>query len=222
MKKYLSQSTVVILLVFGISIQDTTAQNRASDVIKLLQKRFETLSDFTADLLQVREFEFSGVVDSSFLKIALLKEDYFKIESSNIIFVTDGKTIEDYDILEKRMTIDEADENSRDSLLPRELLFEFPKRFSPVDYISEDRYGSSGFLISLEPKKPDEELMQILVVWFDSADSLVKYVRYVDIEDNKNVYVLSNYKIDTGLTPEDFKINPPEGTRIVDLRPKKD
>lgn len=197
------------------------AQNRARDAIKLLQERFESLNNLTADLVQVRKFEFSGVTDSSSMKISLLKEDFFKIESSNVVIVTDGKTISDYDIFEKRLTIDDVDGSATDTFLPRDFLFKFPDRYDPVDYRLEDRYGSKGYLIAMEPKKPDEEFIISLEIWIDSADSLVKYVRYTDIDDNDNVYFLSNYKIDVGLTPEHFELIPAEGVKVVDLRRKK-
>ena len=197
------------------------AQDRARDAIKLMQERYRSLSDFTAELIQVRVFEFSGVTDSSSMNISLLKDDFFKIESSNVVIVTDGKQISDHNILDMRITIDDVDASSNDSFLPRDFLFEFPDRYDPVDYLPEQRNGSSGFLIAMEPKKPDEEIMQSLEVWFDSADSLVKYVRYTDIDDNDNIYFLSNYKIDIGLTPEHFELIPAEGVKVVDLRRKK-
>ena len=221
LQKPFAIALMVLALYCLIPAGITYAQNRARDVIKLLQERFESLNDFTADLVQVRKFEFSGVTDSSSMKISLLKEDFFKIESSNVVIVTDGKIISDYDIFEKRLTIDDVDESSTDSFLPRDFLFKFPDRYDPVDFRLEDRDGSKGYLIAMEPKKPDEEIMQSLEIWIDSADSLIKYVRYTDIDDNDNVYFLSNYKIDIGLTPEHFELIPAEGVKVVDLRRKK-
>ena len=221
LKKILVLAIMGLALNCFITARASHAQNRANDVIKLMQEKFDSLNDFTADLLQVSVFEFSGVTDSSSLKISLLKEDFFKIESPNVVIVTDGKEIRDYDIFEKRLTIDDVDESANDSFLPRDFLFKFPDRFDPVDFRFEVRNGSNGYLIAMEPKKPDEEIILSLEVWFDSADSLVKYVRYTDIDDNVSVYFLSNYKIDIGLTPKHFELNPADGVKVVDLRRKK-
>lgn len=210
-----------IALICLFFIRTSQAQNRPRDAIKLMQERYKLLNDFTADLTQVRFMEFSGVTDTSLTKISLLKEDFFKIESPNVVIVTDGKTLTDLDIFDNRLTIDDVDPSANDSFLPRELLFEIPDRFDPVDFRVEERYGSNGFLVAMEPKKPDEEIILSLEVWIDSADSLVKYARYTDIDDIEYVYYLSNYKIDIGLTPEHFELIPGEGVKVVDLRRKK-
>ena len=223
MMKRRSISYILTAIFFMVSAAEgVLAQKKAQDVIKMLQKRYDTLNDFTADLLQVQAFEFSGVTDTTQLIISLLKKDYFKIETPDVILVTDGKTVKEYSIYEQKVTIDELGQ-SENSFLPREFLFDFPKRYTPVDFRREARNGTSGFTIVMEPKKPDEEIMQTLEVWIDAADSLVKYVRYSDFNDNENRYNLSNYKVDIGLTPQEFEIIIPEeaDVRTIDLRRKK-
>jgi len=210
---------VYMIIIFGLSAQSVFGQNKAQDVIKFLQKKYNTINDFTADLIQIQEFGFSGAKDTTQLTIALLKKDYFKIKTSDITIITDGKIVKDYSIYEKRVTIDYY-EKSQNSMLPREFLFEFPKRYIPADFRSETRYESSGFALEMEPKNPDEEIMQTLEVWVDAADSLVKYVSYTDFNDTETIYELSNYKIDTGLTPKDFELKYPKGTKVIDLRKK--
>ncbi|KPK90419.1 hypothetical protein AMJ80_08415 [bacterium SM23_31] len=207
-------------LILGLTVQGVFAQDKVQDVIKFLQKKYDKINDFTADLLQIQEFGFSGAKDTTQLSIALLKKDYFKIKTADITIVTDGKIVQDYSISEKRVTIDYY-EKSQNSILPREFLFEFPKRYSPVDFRREERYGSTGFILEMEPKKPDEEPIQALEVWIDAADSLVKYVRNTDLNDTDTIFILSNYKTDTGLTPKDFELKYPDGTKVINLTKKK-
>ncbi len=199
------------------------AQGSAQSAIRMMQERYEKINDFSADLFHVREFLFSGTSDTTDQKISLLKEDYFKIETADLILVTDGVVVKDYSIYERRITIDEVDSRSSESFLPKDFLFEFPKRYIPVDYRKSVYKDRTAIILELEPKNPDEELMQHLEVRIDPADSLVKYVKYVDFNENENIYIIDNYYVNTGLTPEDFDILLPDGAdiRVIDLRSNK-
>ena len=223
MTKYLTASLVCAVIMSGAAYQSAFAQKRAQHIINMLQKKYETFDDFSADLLQIQEFLFSEAQDTTEQKIALLKQDYFKIETAEITLVTDGKIIKEYNRYEQKITIDEIDNTSPNTYFPREFLFEFPERYVPVDFRQETRSGSRGFTLVMEPKKPDEEIIQTLEVWVDAADSLVKYIRYADFNDNENIYILSNIQIDRGLIPEYFELRIPDGVTVktVDLRRKK-
>ncbi len=225
MNKRLISIFVMSPLVISLYVYATPvhAQRSAQNAIKILQKKYDELNDFSADLLHVREFLFSSEKDTSSQKISLLKENYFKIETSDMIFVTDGITVKDYSLYEKRVTIDIVDNRSSDSFLPKDFLFEFPERYNLVDYRESSYQGKPIYILALEPKNPDEELMQYLEVQIDPADSLVKYVKYTDFNENENIYILDNYHVDTGLAPEQFDIHLPDDTdiRIIDLRSKK-
>jgi outer membrane lipoprotein-sorting protein len=212
-------SSVVIFF----SLTGGLSQNKALDVIKMLQKKYTTIHDFSAELRQIQTFKFSDKPDTIKMTISLLKEDYFKIETSQMMLVTDGKIVKDYAIQEQQITIDDFS-RTPNSFLPKDFLFEFPKKYTPVDFKRENRGKKTGYTIVMEPKKPDEEIMQTLQVWIDAADSLVKYVHYTDFNNNSYIYFFNNYTVDNGFTAKDFELKIPAGVtpKIVDLRKKKE
>jgi len=195
------------------------AQKSAGEVIKNMQNIYKNLKDFESSFLQIEEWDLAGTVDTVQGRMAHLKDDFFKIETDNITIMTDGKKVWDYNIFEEQLVIDYLDKDDKDSFLLNNYLFDFPKRFSTVDFIPEKRNGADGFFISLEPKNPDEEWIVALEVWIDAADFVVKMARYTDYNDNVIIFILEDFKGNVGLKPEAFKLTIPEGKKVktIDL-----
>jgi outer membrane lipoprotein-sorting protein len=196
------------------------AQTRSSDVIKLVQDKYKAIENFKAEFIQVQEWTLLEMADTTSGTISLVKPDYVIIESEEYRVMTDGKSVWDYKLLENSAIID-IFEPGGNTFLPREFLFEFPERYYPVDFRNEQRNGKDGYVIEMEPRKPDEEIMQYLEVWIESGIWVVKQVKYTDINDDILHYFLTNYEINTDLSVEDFEnLKPGKDVKIRDLRKK--
>ncbi|MFC1564404.1 outer membrane lipoprotein carrier protein LolA [candidate division KSB1 bacterium] len=219
MKKHILTIITAMTLLL-ISASSSEAQRRSSDVIKLIQDQYNAIENFKAEFLQVQEWTILEMSDTLRGSISLIKPDYFIIETSETRLMTDGKSVWDYKLLEKSAIIDKFDPEG-ESFLPKEFLFEFPKRYYAVDFRQEERNGKDGFVIEMDPKNPDEEIMQHLEVWVESGIWVVKQVKYTTIDDDILHYYLNNYEINTDINVGIFEnLKPGSEVRIRDFRKK--
>ncbi|MFC1513911.1 outer membrane lipoprotein carrier protein LolA [candidate division KSB1 bacterium] len=219
MKRVFIISFISVLFICVIAAE-SFSQRRAKDVINIIQEKYKRINDLKADLLQIEEVGFYAVLDTAQIKISLLKEDYFRIESTDAVWVTDGKISQDFNRTKNILTIDDFREDD-DTISPKKFLFEFPDKYNIEDFRQESKFNSSGFILEMVPKKPDDEMTQFMEVWVDAADSLVKYVRTIDFNESEKIFILGNYVTNTGLTKVDFEIKTNAETRPIDLRKKK-
>ncbi|MFC1732966.1 outer membrane lipoprotein carrier protein LolA [candidate division KSB1 bacterium] len=207
----------VFLAILSSAFYSAEAQKNDSEVIRLMQNTYNRIEDFRADFLMIETWELAESVDTLRGTMTHMKDDFFKIETANDIISTDGETVWHYDMLEAQFIIDYLDK-SKDSFVIRDYLFEFPRRFSTVDFRREEYDGRPGFLIALEPKNPDEETFIFLEVWIDAADYVVKKARSRDFNDNDVEFILENIEINLGLSSKaftEFKLG--ENVRTIDL-----
>ncbi|MCP4725227.1 MAG: outer membrane lipoprotein carrier protein LolA [bacterium] len=217
-KRYIN---ITIFIVFSMLLSpDTFAQTRSRDVIKLVQDKYEAIDNFKAEFLQVQEWTLLEMADTTSGTISLVKPDYLIIESPEVRMMTDGKSVWDYKLLENSAIID-IFESGGNTFLPKEFLFDFPERYYPVDFRTEQRDGKNGYVIEMEPKNPDEEFMQYLEVWIEAEIWVVKQVKYTDINDDILHFFLTNYEINTDISVEDFEnLKPGKDVSIRDFRKK--
>ncbi len=214
------QFAVLGLIFLFASFSEADAQKSSNDVLKLVRDKYNDMINFQADYLHIQNWTYSEIIDTVRGEITLLKPDYYILESSDIRFMTDGKAVWDYNLLENKANIDHY-EKTDDTFLLKDYLFEFPKRFITVDFRQEERGCVPGFVIEMEPKKPEEEMMQNLEVWVDALVWAVKQVKYVDIDETVTHYMLNNYRVDVEFTQVDFdEKKPGTGVKIRDLRKK--
>lgn len=219
-KDYKSMLSGILVLVLCITLltSSTEAQKSAGDVIKEMQKQYEVLKSFESEFIQIEEWLFSETQDTLSGSMVHLKEDYFSVSTGTKTLMTDGEKVWELDLLEEQLVIDFMDD-SEDSFLLKNYMFDFPKRFITVDFREEAREGNPGYFISLEPKNPDEETIIALEVWIDAADFIVKMARYTDFNDNIAVFILKDFKPNVNVSPDKFKPEIPEGmnVKIIDL-----
>ncbi|MBL7075581.1 outer membrane lipoprotein carrier protein LolA [candidate division KSB1 bacterium] len=186
------------------------------DVINKVQYRFKKLKTFQADFKQVFEWKLAGETQILTGKIYLKKDDKFRLETEDQIFVSDGKLIWQYSYLTDQVIVEEI-KKTPDSLLPRDLIFEYPKRFG-VESCQRLREGKKRyFLLEMSPLKA-EGFIENLKVWVDEKEYITRRIEFVDINENKTVYQLDNVILNSKIDDYLFKFHPPEGAELIDLR----
>jgi outer membrane lipoprotein carrier protein len=77
-----------------------------------------------------------------------------------------------------------------------------------------------GTLLVLTPLKPDPRFLEIKLE-VDPKTAQVVRSTVVDPDGSENAITFSDLKTNVGLSKDDFKLTPPEGTQVMDLTPKK-
>jgi outer membrane lipoprotein carrier protein len=200
MKKYLGFLLVVFLL-----FQPVKAQN--VKLLEELQNHFNSIKDFSADLVQLN----NGKVNLEG-KLFFKKENDLRLELKNLIIVSDGKTNWNYNKRLKKVIISDYDENDPSVLSLKRIIFDYPAKCE----VSETTEKGENVLV-LKPK-PDSGINADLIKIWINKESNVSRVSASEASGNNIEVRFSNYKINAGIPDSKFSFTPPQGTKVIDLR----
>jgi len=192
---------LIPVLIFGQNAKDQLAE---------LQNKYKAVKSFTADFSQStkaksveKEYKSSG-------KIYFKKEDKFRVELTDQILVTDGKSVWNHNVKQKKVIISKYD--SEPSVLSLDkFILEFPKECD-VRFAGE---GSSRYIL-LKPRKSNSEFKEIRI--FPDSKSILSKLEFTDANGNFFSFEFSNVKLDENISDKQFNYSVPKGTRTVDLR----
>jgi len=185
-------------------------------VIKRVQKKFDSIRDFSAEFQETFHWELAGETHSVKGKIYLKGGEKFRLETEDQIIVSDGKTLWTYSPVNNQVIIDDL-EKTEETLLPRDLLFKYAREYSPHLLTEERIKGRRIYKLELIPKDRDE-FIQRMEVWVDGKDWITRKISYLDINGNKRIYEISNIRINQGLEEGLFIFKIPQGVEIIDMR----
>jgi len=206
-------------IVLGFSIVFLFAQpfQDAQEVIRKVQEKYNSIEDLKADFQQISVWQLAGTTDTLRGIIYLKKENYFKIETSEQVIVTDGKSVWNLSKIDNQIVIDKFEE-SEDYILPKDFLFTFPKDYKTTFFEKKDKTKDEAIYSILMKAKSEDEFYQDLQIKVESPQYLIREVKLTDINENDTYLVLENIEIDTKLTKTLFQIKQEPGIEIIDMR----
>lgn len=148
--------------------------------------------------------------------IELGEKDQFRYETPLQIMVTDGKTLWRYSRITEQVIVENL-ANAGDDILPRQILFEYPKKFDVETVHEGSLSGRPVYRLDLLPKE-DGTGVKKLTVWADAVDWVTRKIEFVDISDNTTTYFLTNVALNPSLSKDRFKLQIPENVNVIDLR----
>ncbi|MEJ5262372.1 MAG: outer-membrane lipoprotein carrier protein LolA [Ignavibacterium sp.] len=194
---------VSFILFFGFSLY---AQTDANSLLRELRNKFNSINDLTVDYSQ----KAGGKVVLSG-KIIFKKENKYRIENKNQIIGSDGVSAWNYNSSQKKYIITNYDGESNSIYSINYLVYQLPDEC----ILSAITEGNSKVL-ELKPKTTNLQFSKI-ELWIN-ADNLIQKIILKELNNNSNEIVLSNYKLNQKVSDSLFSFNPPEGTKVIDLR----
>jgi len=189
---------------------------RAKDIIKKVNEKYKKLKSLQAEFEQTYTWELAGETQTVTGTIYLTESNKYRIETDEQLVITDGKTVWSYTDIDNHVIIDML-KNSQANQLPKEILLQYSKEFEP-DFLKEELVeGDKTFLLDLKPKD-EEGLIISMKVWIDAKTWFTRKIEQIDLNDNKNTYLVRNIQEDPELDPKLFQFEMPEDAEIVDLR----
>lgn len=207
---------IALIFIFIIFVFDYSFGEDADDVIKNVQKRYKSAKDIIIDFNRVFIWSLSTNLDTLVGKIYIMGDNYLKYETNEQIFITDGKYVWSYSSLTNQTIID-IFKSDEDEPLPKELIFNFNKRYNSRLIEQENVEGVNCYVLEGIPKNENLEIKS-LKIWIESKKWVTKKIEYVDLNDNIIVYNILNVKFNNKLKRDFFKFESPKGTDIIDLR----
>ena len=194
---------ITIIFVFAAT---TFSQNDADKAMKDLQSKFDTIKDLSVEFTQSANGK-SKLAGMLFIK----KENKLRIDTQNLIIVSDGTTSWSYNKKENKVIISNYDENDPGVFSINELVYELPAE-SDIELSNEN----GQYVLTLTPNSYEYSFDSVKL-WL-GEDNLICKVVLNDAAVGKVEVKFSNYQLNQNLQESKFSFTPPEGSRIIDIR----
>jgi outer membrane lipoprotein-sorting protein len=201
--KNLIQISIAVFFVFAAT---SYSQNDADKVMKDLQSKFDTIKDLSVEFTQSAngKIKLTGML---FIK----KENKLRIDTKNLIIVSDGKTSWSYNKTGNKVIISSYDENDPGVFSINELVYDIPAQ-SDIELSNDNGQN----VLKLTPNSYEYSFDNVKL-WL-GEDNLINKVELNDTAMGKVEIKFSNYQLNQNLIDSDFSFTPPEGSRIIDIR----
>ena len=194
-------------LVFLFVVSSSFAGDKEKELLGLLQKKFETIKDFTVTVIQR-----SGGKEILSGKLSYKKENKFSLDLKSNLIVSDGSTIWNYNKKEKKVIINDVDETDPSFFSFRRIIYDYPSQCT----LSSGQDGAFNILIFV-PKENSNLGFSKAELWI-GEDDLINKVVLTGSGSEKTEVGFSSYILNQDLPDSKFKFNPPEGSVVIDLR----
>lgn len=182
------------------------AQSDANSILIDLRNKFNSINDLTVDYSQ----KAGGKVILNG-KIIFKKENKYRVENKNQIVGSDGISAWNYNSAQKKYIITNYDGESNSIYSINYLVYQLPN-----ECLLSARTEANLKVLELAPKSTNLQFKKI-ELWINS-DNLIQKIILSDLNNSTNEISLSNYKLNQKISDSIFSFNPPEGTKVIDLR----
>lgn len=182
------------------------AQSDANSILRELRNKFNSINDLTVDYSQ----KAGGKVILNG-KIIFKKENKYRVENKNQIVGSDGVAAWNYNSTQKKYIITNYDSENNSIYSINYLVYQLPN-----ECILSARTEGNLKVLELTPKSTNLQFKRI-ELWINT-DYLIQKIVLSDLNNNTNEISLSNYKLNQKISDSLFSFNPPEGTKVIDLR----
>jgi len=188
-----------------------------NDIIENVQETYEDMDYFSATFKQIETFKLTGSVSETIGKIYVSGGEKYRFESENQTIATDGKTVWAFNRNTNQLLIDNVRENSS-VLLPRDLLFKYPKKYFATLLKTEKDRGKKLYVIKMDPKEDVYGYVKSMKIWVEDDTWLIRKVETIDLNNNSSVFEITDIDTKTKLSDKLFSIHADEGVEVNDRR----
>ena len=196
----------IIIAVIFLSGNFLFSQQSAEDILKDLQTKFDTIDDLSAEFTQKNNDKV--VLSGIFL---FKKGNKIRIETKQLIIVSDGVTSWNYNKKDNKVIISKYDENDPGVFSINKLVYSFPQE---CDISANTANGER--VLTFIPKSYKYNFDSINI-WLND-ENLISKVFIKDSELGNTEVDFSNYKLNRNFKDSEFSFTSPEGSKIIDLR----
>ncbi|MCB2199216.1 outer membrane lipoprotein carrier protein LolA [bacterium] len=185
-------------------------------LIKDVQGAYKDMDSFSCRFQLAFTWAVVEETDKQVGTILMAKGDKFRYESPNQVMVTDGTTLWRYSPANQQCIVENLKE-VEDAALPRELLFDYPKKFDAGEVTEVNLDGRLTYRFPLQPKEGGLGVAEVKV-WVDATDYITRKMQYLDDSGNQTLYSLHDIQLNPVIPDERFVFDVPEGVKVFDLR----
>lgn len=216
MKKKYTLIIVLLLLILIINLFNAFADEKSKSIIKNVLKKYEESKNIKVDFLQIFNWKLTENISEQKGTIWLQGKEKFKITTEDQTIVSDGETVWSHSKINKQVIIDKV-ANTEDINLPRDILLNFSDQYEST-YIKNVKIDNKDcFFIELS-SKDDEQFIKQVKLWIETKKMILQKIEQVDLNENVNTYILSNFKTNSPINANFFKYEIPDTLEVIDMR----
>ena len=187
------------------------------DIIEDVQETYDDVDDMSATFKQLESFKITGSVNETTGKIYIKGGIMYRFESEDQTIVTNGKTVWTYNAISKQVIIDNVRKDSG-ALLPRDMLFKYPKEYYSTLLKEEKINGIKMYILKLDPKDNIHGYVKSMKIWVDDDNYYIHQIETTDLNDNISKFEITNIKVNNDLKDDFFTFKPTQDMQVVDMR----
>ncbi|HGY55371.1 MAG TPA: outer membrane lipoprotein carrier protein LolA [Caldithrix abyssi] len=188
-----------------------------NDIIENVQETYEDMDYLSATFKQIQTFRLTGSVSETVGKIYVAHGEKYRFESENQVIATDGKTVWAFNRNTNQLLIDNVRENSS-ILLPRDLLFKYPKKYFATLVKTEENNGAKMYVIKMDPKEDVYGYVKSMKIWVEDDTWLIRKIETIDLRNNSSTFEITDMDTKTKLSDKLFSIYADENVEVIDRR----
>ena len=148
--------------------------------------------------------------------LALAKGNRYRITFEDRVIVSDGATVWSWSKSNAQVIVDRFRDDPN-SLTPERLLIRIPAEYTPIPLGKEKLGKEETTVLKMTPAEGDRSV-RWFKLWVDEDRLTILKLQLSDIAENDITYELSDILMNKGLPDSTFRLTPPPGAEILDLR----
>ncbi|MDZ7724287.1 MAG: outer membrane lipoprotein carrier protein LolA [candidate division KSB1 bacterium] len=181
------------------------------DVLKSVRDTYQSFETVCAEYTQTFHWTLANETRQITGKICTRNGKKFRINTSDQLIVTDGKTLWTVNKMNDQVLIDDAT-GEQDNPFLKSFYDTYLEHYS-ADFCS----GDSEFLCIVLTAEQQGEFNQTVRLWVDKKN-MIRKIERTDINNNRTVFDIQSIETDITLPAETFVYEPDANQEIIDLR----
>ncbi len=206
----------VIALLTCVAFAAPALAQTAEEELEQVRKKYDTVNDAELRFSQTVRFSMSKVEQRLDGTLLMKKGNKYRVETDEMTVVTDGETVWSYSRINNQVLIDRFKLDER-SFSPERILMAAPADFS-ASLLGHEKVGKVETVVLKLLPATDQSFLSVLKLWVDEGDHLIRKVEMTDANGKETTYVVTEIRINSGVTDGRFTYKIPEGVETVDLR----
>lgn len=200
----------------AVIVSGAISAQTAEGVLEKARKKYDSLNDAELHFTQTVKFPVSHLEQRISGQLRMKKTNHYRMETDEMVVVTDGETVWSYSRVNNQVLIDRFKMDER-MFSPERILTAAPADYSAT-LIGKEKIASQPTVVIKLIPSADQGFIKVLKLWIGENDFLTRKVEMVDANGKETTYLVSDLRMNTGLSDTLFSYTAPENAEVVDLR----
>ncbi len=208
---------IIALFLFPHQTISFAQDAKAVEIINKVKAKYDAITSFQAEFELTSYWKLANNVQGQKGRIWLKDKDKFRIETSDQIIVSDGKTVWTHSLYNNQVIIDKIENSANEIRLPKDIFLKYAENYVPRFIANETIDQQECAVLELKAKS-DDIFIKFMKIWVNTKISVPIKIEQVDINDNTNTYRLLNVDLNKPLANNLFSYSIPDSVEIIDMR----